>query len=105
MMFWRKPMSESKPRTIATVVAMTMMPNISGISRRAMIRLPPNRIAWEAINAARLHAPADMARPRRLDDGTEPPEAIVSFPDLSAGKVSQPRSSGHTPPLQRMKAA
>ncbi|MNF06091.1 hypothetical protein D3C80_2059670 [compost metagenome] len=45
MMFWRKPTSESKWITTETVVAIIMMPNISGNSSRAMIRLPPRRTA------------------------------------------------------------
>ncbi|CAI3803270.1 hypothetical protein DBADOPDK_03252 [Pseudomonas sp. MM223] len=62
MMFCRSPTSDSKCSSTETVVAMTITPNISGSSKRAMIRLPPRRMTCDATCDTRFHDPALMAR-------------------------------------------
>ena len=68
------------------MVAMAMMPNISGINRRAMIRLPPRRMPWDATSAPRFHAPANIARLRRLNGGDTSAGGITTTPESMTRK-------------------
>ncbi|MNT87396.1 hypothetical protein D3C72_2278070 [compost metagenome] len=81
MMFCRRPTSESKCSSIETVVAMTITPNISGSSKRAMIRLPPRRIACEATCETRFQDPALRARLRRLAAADTSIDGMTSISD------------------------
>jgi hypothetical protein len=68
-------------RSTETVVAMTITPNISGSSKRAMIRLPPRRITCEATCDTRFHDPALRARLRRLTDADTSIDGMASISD------------------------
>jgi hypothetical protein len=81
MMFWRKPTSESKCKSTETVVAMTITPNISGNSKRAMIRLPPRRMTCDATSDTRFHDPAFSARLRRLAEADTSIDGMTSISD------------------------
>ncbi|MNC57344.1 hypothetical protein D3C75_1070000 [compost metagenome] len=81
MMFCRRPTSDSRCSSTETVVAMTITPNISGSSIRAMIRLPPKRSTCEATSETRFHAPAPMARLRRLAGACTSIDGMTSISD------------------------
>ncbi|MNW00556.1 hypothetical protein D3C71_1960680 [compost metagenome] len=63
------------------MVAMTITPNISGNSSRAMIRLPPSRRTCDATSDTRFHDPALSARLRRLLEADTSIDRMTSISD------------------------
>ncbi|MCY1455101.1 hypothetical protein D9M71_722130 [compost metagenome] len=63
------------------MVAMTITPNISGTSRRAMIRLPPKRRTCDSTSDNTFQAPAQIARLLRLTGADTSIDGMTSISD------------------------